>query len=255
MIKISTFILILSFCLPITGLAQSPLKICVDNRYWYPFVYQEESRPAGMFVEMVREAFYRAKIPIEILAVPIKRCVNILGRTGKIDAAIGLPYTAKYNELLEYPADATEENSAWRLMQVDFNLVTPIASKFEFSGQLNDIPPPIRIPKAYTNIIHYFESQGIRVETSKEDESTFYKLIRDKEGSLITTSIMADRLGEATRFKNKFVVHPKPIASISYFLTFFSSSRSDPELRQTIWRQISALRDDYIFMLQLLSKY
>ena len=145
-------------------------------------------------------------------------------------------------------------------MQVDFNLVTAKNNPFDFTGELTNIPQPIRIPYAYSNIIQKINQQGIEVETSKQDESTFYKLLRNQKGSLVTTSILTDRFDDSARFRDKFTVHPIPIASLSYFLVFFNSGMLDSdlvdtELRQKVWADITALRDDYIYMLQLLSTY
>lgn len=251
--------LLLIMCLlllPLTGFTK-PLKICVDNRYWYPFSYQEANKTKGIFIEMAKTALAKNGIKAEFITMPIKRCIKILGPSGKVDAAIGVPYDKKLNESLYYPADANLSSpSQWRLMQVDFNLVTSIDNSFDFTGELtNDIPQPIRVPRAYSSIIHKINEKGIAVETSKEDESTFYKLLRNKEGSLITTSILTDRFDDTARFRDKFTVHPVPIASHSYFLVFINSELIDEKSRQKIWSDITTLRDDYIYMLQLLSTY
>jgi len=259
--------------LPAVSFAMKPLKICVDNRYWYPFVYQESNKAKGIFIEMAKTALMKNGIKAEFVVMPIKRCINILGPSGKVDAVIGIPYDKKLNKSLYYPTDADLPSpSQWRLMQVDFNLVTAKDNPFDFTGELTNIPQPIRIPYAYSNIIDKINQQGIEIETSKQDESTFYKLLRNNKGSLITTSILTDRFDDSARFRNKFTVHPIPIASLSYFLVFFNSAmvnsamdnsdsdiinsaRVNAELRQKVWSDITALRDDYIYMLQLLSMY
>lgn len=247
--------------LPTLSFAMKPLKVCVDNRYWYPFVYQETNKAKGIFIEMAKAALTKNGIKAEFVVMPIKRCINILGPSGKIAAVIGIPYDKKLNKILHYPADADLSSpSKWRLMQVDFNLVTAKNNPFDFTGELTNIPQPIRIPYAYSNIIQKINQQGIEVETSKQDESTFYKLLRNQKGSLVTTSILTDRFDDSARFRDKFTVHPIPIASLSYFLVFFNSGMLDSdlvdtELRQKVWADITALRDDYIYMLQLLSTY
>ncbi len=263
--------IILLLLLPTASFAMKPLKVCVDNRYWYPFAYQEKSIAKGIFIEMAKTALAKNGIEAEFVVMPIKRCINILGPSGKVAAVLGTPYNKKLNDTLYYPADAhLSSPSQWRLMQVDFNLVTSNTNPFDFTGELANIPQPIRIPYAYSNIIEKINEQGIDIETSKQDESTFYKLLRNNKGSLITTSILTDRFDDTDRFRDKFTVHPIPIASLSYFLVFFNSgivnsnrvnsdtvnsAIVDAELRQKIWADITALRDDYIYMLQLLSIY
>lgn len=134
-------------------------------------------------------------------------------------------------------------------MQVDLNLVTSKNSLYDFSGKLNTIPQPIRIPKAYLNIIKKIQTANIPVEISQQDESFFYKLIRDNTESLITFSIMAVRQNENEKFKDKFIVHPHPIASLS----FFETPATNSEIHKKVWMNIEYLRNDYVFMLQLLS--
>ena len=242
--------------LPFMCSATQPLRICVDNRYWYPFSYQEANEEKGIFIEMAKTALAKNGIKAEFITMPIKRCINILGPSGKIDAALGIPYDKKVNERFYYPADAhLPSPSQWRLMQIDFNLVTLKSNAFDFIGELTSIPQPIRIPHAYSNIIQKIKEKGIEIETSKQDESTFYKLLSNNDGSLITTSILTERFDDNIRFKDKFTVHPIPIASLSYFLVFFNSAIVDEKLRQKIWSDITTLRDDYIYMLQLLSTY
>jgi len=252
-IKILTCLLITFIAIPI--LAKDRLSICIDNRDWYPFSYHQNGQAKGIFVELTKAALKHSKVEADFLAMPMKRCINVLARQGKVDAVIGLPFDSTLSDKLFYPEDAKLETSRWRLMQVDFNLVTPKNSNYDFSGKLNTIPQPIRIPKAYLNIIKKIQAANIPVEISKQDESSFYKLIRDNTGSLITSSIMAVRQDENEKYRDKFIVHPYPIASLSFFLAFFDTPATTSDLHKKVWMNIEYLRNDYVFMLQLLSEY
>lgn len=255
MTKIKFLLSLLITFISISCFANDRISICIDNRDWYPFSYHEKGQAKGIFVELTKAALKHSKMEANFLVMPMKRCINILARQGKIDAVIGLPFDLALNDKLHYPEDAIQETSRWRLMQVDFNLVTPKNSLYDFSGKLNTIPQPIRIPKAYLNIIKKIQTANIPVEISQQDESSFYKLIRDNTGSLITSSIMAVRQDENEKFKDKFIVHPHPIASLSFFLAFFETPATTPELHKKVWMNIEYLRNDYVFMLQLLSEY
>jgi len=255
MTKNQLLTLLLITFLSMSCLASERISICIDNRDWYPFSYHQDGQAKGIFIELTKAALKHSKIEADFLVMPMKRCMNVLARQGKIDAVIGLPFDLALNDKLHYPEDAALETSRWRLMQVDFNLVTPKNSSYDFSGKLNTIPQPIRIPKAYLNIIKKVKAANIPVEISQQDESSFYKLIRDNTGSLITSSIMAVRQDETEKFRDKFIVHPYPIASLSYFLAFFDTKATNPELHKKVWMNIEYLRNDYVFMLQLLSEY
>ncbi|WP_143085075.1 hypothetical protein [Pseudoalteromonas denitrificans] len=235
--------------------ADNTLKICIDDREWYPFIYHQDGKAKGLFVEITKAALAHNKIDAKFLVMPMKRCINVFARQGKVDAVIGVPFDKTLANKLHYPDDAQSNTSRWRLMQIDFNLVTPVQSTYDFSGQFQTIPRPIRIPKAYSKIIQKMNAKNIPVEISKQDESSFYKLIRDNSGSLITSSIMAVHQDETEKFHDKFIVHPYPIASLSYFLAFFDTKATSPALHQKIWMNIEYLRNDYVFMLQLLSEY
>lgn len=236
--------------------AQQVMTICVDNKDWYPFSYLENNKPKGIFVAQVEAALLSQDIKIEFKVMPIKRCVYVLGKAGTIDGIIAVPFSQDLNQRLNYPLDAhLATNSRWRLLQIDFNLVTLQQDDYEFTGKLANIPQPIRIPINYKSIQERFNQAQISIDVSKEDESSFYKLIRDQTGSLITTSIMADKFDENNRYSEKFVVHPYPISSQSYFLAFFPNSKLSPQMQQIIWQELAKLREDYVFMLQLLAEY
>lgn len=78
--------------LPFISSATQSLRACVDNRYWYPFSYLEANEAKGIFIEMAKTALENNDIKIEFIVMPIKRCINILGSSGKIDAALSVPY-------------------------------------------------------------------------------------------------------------------------------------------------------------------
>jgi polar amino acid transport system substrate-binding protein len=237
-------------------MAQKSLRICLDNKDWYPFIYQKEGEAQGIFVELTKAALQHNKISAVFIVAPMKRCINVLAKNGEVDAVIGLPFSHELQQHLYYPKDAMQQTSQWRLMQVDFNLVTAKNDDYDFNGVIVEIPQPIRIAKAYVNIIEQLKKQNIQIEISKQDDSSFYKLIRDNKGSLVTSSIMALHQDENPKFSNKFIVHPEPVSSQSFYLAFFKDTgQSNTIIREKIWQNIAFLRDDYVFMLQLLSEY
>jgi polar amino acid transport system substrate-binding protein len=67
-----------------------------------PIVYLIDGKPAGFAIEILQEAFRRAKVPVEIRVMPWARCL-MEARSGRADAIFPTFITAQREEFLDFP--------------------------------------------------------------------------------------------------------------------------------------------------------
>ncbi|MDM8516501.1 hypothetical protein QUF76_09895, partial [Desulfobacterales bacterium HSG16] len=146
------------------------------------------------------------------------------------------------------------QESKWRIMQVDHMVITHMDSQYEFEGDIKTLPAPIRLPFGEA-LATDLEKAGLKVDMAKEARNNFRKLMRDKTGVVITTSVMAEEMNKQFEFKDKFIISPTPLASQSYFLAFSKKSEVSDDEKKKIWEEIARWRDDYLFMLQIFAQY
>lgn len=87
------------------------------------------------------------------------------------------------------------------------------------------------------------------------DAQNFGKLIRDRKGAVITTSVVAEIMNRKLKYRNKLKISATPVRSDSYYLVFSKKSRFAYTEKKRVWQEIARWRDDYIFMLQVYSQY
>lgn len=229
------------------------LKLAIDERNWYPFTYVDNNMPSGMHVELVKKALENLGHKFEIDYLPRRRCIFSLDQ-GSIDAMISVSYSNDISSSMAFPGDAAHNGeSDWRIMQVDQVVITPV-NNYEFDGKIEGLPEPVRIPHG-EGIAAEIKSKGKMTDEAKTDEQNFGKMLRDNDGCVISTTLIAEKMALEPRYKGRINIHAIPIASYSYHLGFSKKSQVTDEEKQKIWDEIRKLRNDYVFMLQLYSRY
>jgi len=246
------FFLISFICLclsPITIWAES-IVISVESREFYPFFFIEKEIPKGILLDMVKDGLKPLGINPKFKPLPLKRGLKMVER-GKVDAIIA-PRIKNKNFLL--PDDAFEKDiSAQRILQIDSVVVT-YKSDYEFLGDIKTLPIPIRITLG-DPIETLFKELGLSIDDASSGEHNVKKLMRDKKGCVITTSLKAMTWLENSKFQNNIDVSTEPVVSRSYFLIFSKKSRLGPDKIKRVWNEISKNRDDYIYPIKLFTAY
>jgi polar amino acid transport system substrate-binding protein len=241
--------------LPAQG-AQSDkeLLLCCDERDLYPFTYMLGDEAAGMYIDIVKEAASRCGYELKIKMYPLKRCIR-MAEHSEVDGIISVVYDRQNAPYFEYPPNTPNiKESEWAIMQVDEVLVTPIESDYEFTGKIRSLPAPVRVTEG-VSIAPYLRQAGLTVEESSADRQNLTKLVRDKTGSAVMSSVTAERLFQDEAFKGKIKISSSPLKSESYFLVFSWGSRLSPQERRKLWDEIAKVRKDYIFMMGAFSQY
>lgn len=254
MTRLVAAILLTGLTMPLSAFGAEVLTLCADERNWYPFTYQEAKQAKGMHIDIVTKALESLRYEFTITPLPRKRClINV--QNGETDGMISVAYDPELAETLDYPADAaTTQESQARMMQVDHVIVTARDDSYDFAGDLTTLPLPVRIPAGEV-ITERLRHAGLRVEEVKTDEQNFQKLLRDQQGVIITTSVIAETMNQRPEYAGKFTIHATPLISQSYHLVFSKKAPLSPEQKQAVWDAITTWREDYVFMLQVFAQY
>ena len=237
-----------------TALADSnSIKLNCSEGYWYPFLYPQDNQERGLMHDIVSKAFESLGIKVTFEPLPIRRAI-FYAQEGEADGVI-VDYHSDLAEFLDYPPDADKDvESPWRIMQVDNVVVSFADDPYEFEGDLQTLPLPVRVLRE-SAIITELNKAGKVVEDVNEDIQNFQKLLRDKRGVIITTTVIAEIMARDPFFKDKIRIQATPVDSVSYYLAFSKKSSLSSEDKERIWKEIARWRDDYIFMLQMFSQY
>ena len=247
-------LLILIFGLS-TGLAGAEtIKIATDMSNWYPFTFKEKGNSAGIHVDIVTKALIKLAYQPVFTTLAWKECLKKTA-SGTFDALVSGSYKAKRAQSLVYPPDAaTAVKSKWRIMQVEYVLVTPATQSYEYNGDMKTLPTPVRAPLGYS-IVDDLRTKGLKVITNNTRRN-LKSIDRLQQGCVVTPPENANRLIKELQLEDRLKIHAKPVKSKSYFMLFSKKAKnfSQPEIEK-IWDEIAKLRDDEQFMKQLFEKY
>ncbi|OUR99206.1 hypothetical protein A9Q81_11570 [Gammaproteobacteria bacterium 42_54_T18] len=237
------------------SLAAEPLKICTDVNFWYPFTFVKDGKPVGLHLDIISRAADSVGVPIEYTPLPWKRCLKEV-EGGSYDGIAVASYKDARAEFMHYPDDSVnEKRSVLRVMQVEYVVVTPAFSRYEYTGDVTTLPTPVRIPRGYS-IADDLKKKGVNVDSGAAgDENNIRKMLRAGKGSLVTLPQIVEVLGVRPEFKDKLKVSAKPLKSKSYYLTFSKKGKATVEIRKSLWREIAVVRENAVFMEAASSKY
>ncbi len=235
--------------------AKVRIKICTDENMWLPFTFKNKNGlAAGVHVDIVRQALNNLGYLAQFTPLPWKRCLSET-EEGKWDGIVSVSYKDERAVFLHYPDDAkTAERSEYRITQAEYVVITYKDDPYEYDGNPESLPQPIRLPAGYS-IVDDLKQKGIIAETAKGDQNNFAKLVRDKKGVVITLPDSAERFNSKEFFNGQLKINPKPYTSKSYFFGIAKKSALNEAARRAIWNEIARLREDKRFMEQVMSRY
>lgn len=231
------------------------IDVTFTDQEWYPFIYTEGGVPKGMHIDLVRDALNNLGYNPNFIMYPSRRGLVLLG-AGQVDALVSLPYSEQYSNLY-FPNGADKDTeSEYRIMQVDQALINYRDSNYKYKGDLSTIPAPVRLIFGMEDLGAILEDKKIPVEYVRAYEQNFKKIMRDKNGSIVTTTMIAEKYFEESTYRQHMKIQAVPITSQSYFLAFSkSNSKLSEDEKLKIWEEIKRLREDYVYMLQVYARY
>jgi len=251
------WVIVLMCCMIFSAVAkaESAIKICMDESDWYPFTIVKNGKGVGIHIDIIKEALSNLGYTYTFRIMPWKRCLNE-AKQGHFDAVATASFNQSRAEFLDYPKGAAKEHkSSYRVMQVEYVVVTLRDDSYKFDGDIKTIPRPIRAPRGYS-IVGDLEKQGLVVDdNSANDEINIKKLLREGRGSVVVIPEMVRMLSQQLAYKNKLTISEIPWKSKSYFLPFSKLSHLSDSAKTLIWSEIKKTREDALFMSQSAEKY
>lgn len=249
------FISFIIFSASTVATAAPSVSICSDSAFWYPFTFKNDSEVTGLHIDIIRKALKNSGISAEFKALPWKRCLKEV-ENGTIDAVAVASYKDKRAEFMRYPSDAkTNKKSDFRVSQVEYVVITPAGSDYQFAGDVTTIPEPVRAPRGYS-IADDLTKKGLSVDSGASgDENNLKKLLRDNDGSLVSIPEVMRKLAKSPTYEGKFKISEVPVKSKSYFLPFSKKSKLNDQQVQKIWDEIAKVRDDEALVAEFAAKY
>lgn len=230
-------------------------RVCLDESEWYPFTLVKNGTASGMHIDIIKRAFDRVGVAVRFSPMPWKRCLRE-AMQGRVDAVATASYSEERAVYLRYPdGAAAEQKSRYRVMQVEYVIMTVKTDPFKFDGNINMLPKPIRAPRGYS-VVADLNKLGLVVDdNSASDEINIKKLLREQKGAVVLIPEMAKKLGQRTSYKGRLKVSDKPWKSKSYFLPFSKDSNVSDTTIRAIWSEIEIARKDPKFMADQAAKY
>ncbi len=238
----------------------SSFTICTDTNFQFPFSFMKDQKPVGLHIDIIDAALHNLGITPEYKPTTWSVCLN-RAKSGMVDAVATAAYMEERGLYMYYPADATDTSqSSWRVSQVEYKVITPLLDKknkkkaYQFDGTIENIPEPVRVPTGYF-IVHDLGKAKLKVQEGTTSLENFQSLLKDKTGSVVDLSEVAQQLNLQPAFANQFYIHPKPLVIKSYYLAFSKSGHLSLQQAEQIWDAIAKVRNDKALMASFLKKY
>lgn len=236
--------LALLFSLQMAKASSAPLKICIDNNNWLPFIYLEGNQAKGIHIDIISSALDSLNYQYKFLPVPWKRCLKGLEK-GFYDAVATASFNNTRNQFLFYPQDAElNDRSEWRVSQVEYIIATSSNQPFAFQGDLTLVPQPIRVPRGYS-IAQDLKKKNIEVDDSSiNDMQNIKRLLREKNGSVITLPTVIDWYNE--NYQSDVIYGQQPLTSKSYYFAISRKGQLNKADINIIWQRIADSRSEVL---------
>lgn len=221
----------------------APVRICMEDGIWAPYLFVFADTPAGIHADMVRQALTDIGVPFQIQPMPWKRCLE-WSRLGKADALLSMGYTAEHAKHYFYPEDASESGtSAQRLTQVGYAVVVRKDTQFVWTGETRAIPQPAGIPLGH-GTADKLKALGIKVVYGSRYDDVFEMLIRHRVNSIVLSSELADLYLLPNQLGAQLLKYEPALTSKSLFLAVSRNGVVSNTDAQQIWEAIANVRNN-----------
>lgn len=248
-------IFLMTICFAEGVSSNNVIKVCLDESEWYPFTLVKSGKATGIHIDIITKALSNLGYVVEYRPMPWKRCLAEASQ-GRIDGVATASYKDERAEFLYFPADAdTAKQSEYRVMQVEYVVVTTAQENYRFEGDIKTIPQPVRAPRGYS-IVSDLSKQGLKVDdNAASDEINIRKLLRERRGSVVVIPELVRKLSQLPEYQNKITISDVYWKSKSYFFPIAKHSVLSERQRRRIWSEIRKIREDAPFMATVSEKY
>jgi polar amino acid transport system substrate-binding protein len=229
--------------------AQSkPFRLAYSDVSTYPWQVGEGldmAVPAGIAIDIIRQAAQDTGIAVEFLRLPNKRVLLEL-QSGVIDGAFIFSHNPERQTYAEYPRKNGVPDSSLRLARLSYYLYRKKNSPVMWNGsQFQGLQGPVGANSGYS-IIGDLRKLGVMVEEAKSTEQNFNKLQLGRLDAVATQDNIADPHLQKNQMHDIEKL-PVPLIEKDYFLIFnrHFAEKNRPQVER-LWNRISMIRDQMV---------
>ncbi|MGY3804775.1 hypothetical protein ACWNT8_11965 [Pigmentibacter ruber] len=235
------------------------LKICAND-----IRLEDPSAPnTNVSIDILKQAVSNMKkkldVNLKIDYMPWSRCLFLLEK-GEMDAALIASFKEERAKYLDYPPDAGGKEgrpcaSLYKIACSGYVVVTLKSNPFEFKGDVKLLPRPVRVARGYSIVSDLEDIFKNDLEVSKSDMINLQKLLRDKQGSVITHFAYILDLKKFQKLSEQLKIHKKFYVQKSYYIPFAKKSAFPKQYRLSLWNEIRNVYNNKELISNLISKY
>ena len=235
------------------------LKICANDLRLEDLSAPNTNVSVDILKQAVNNMKKKANIDLKIEYMPWSRCLLLLEK-GEMDAALIASYKEERAKYLDYPPDAGAKEgrpcaSLYKIGCSGYVVVTLKSDPFEYKGDVKLLPRPVRVARGYSIVSDLEDIFKNDLEVTKSDMINLQKLLRDKQGSVITHFAYILDLKKFQKLSDQFKIHKKFYVQKSYYIPFSKKSSFPKQYRISLWKEIRNIYNNKELISNLISKY
>ncbi|MDO8330950.1 MAG: hypothetical protein Q7T36_10830 [Fluviicoccus sp.] len=195
------------------------------------------------YVELMNLAAEKAGHTLSAVPMNWEDCQEMV-KQGQFDGAMPAIWNDKRAEFLHMPADAgTNLDTPFALAKLDYALITPVGSSYEYNGVITSVPQPILVPEGYVLAKEIAKLDPSLKITSigADDYDNFVRLTRGEPGSVIALKQYAKKVLKKPQFRKTLKLSKKTVFAKTFFMAFSKKSVSADEVMK-MWKNIPVIK-------------
>lgn len=235
------------------------LKICAND-----LRLEDPSAPnTNVSIDILKQAVINLKKKVDVVLkieyMPWSRCLFLLEK-GDMDAALNASFRDERSEFLDFPPDAGGKEgkpcaSLFKIACSGYVVVTLKSNPFEYKGDPKQLPRPVRVASGYSVVNELEAIFKNELEISKSDVINLQKLLKDKDGCVITHFAYILDLKKFQKLSDQIKIHKKFFVQKSYYIPFSKKSAFPKQHRINLWNEIRNVYNNKELISNLISKY
>lgn len=246
---------LLLFSMPLWA---APLQICYEDNEHSPALPRQMVdgiAAYGAHSQIATLAFNLAGVAIELHRMPWKRCLHE-ATIGKMDAVIGIGWTAQRQQQLAFPLDAQQQpDASLSLMQVDYHIYTHQQQPLFWDGsRLSGLKFGLSAPQGFVVEQKLKQLNALSTLPSGLNAGLELVLNRRLDGYVLAEFVADAQLKQHPKAALIKKLQP-PFYQQPLFLAFSRQlAQQQPDVIQQVWLQIPKARDTIAKEAEPLSK-
>lgn len=205
------------------------------------------AEPPGLALDVLNQASNQLEIEINYLRLPGKRVLDYIA-TGEVDGGFIFSYNANRARFADYPMQNGTLDSTKRIAKLGYYFYKLKQHSLDWNGSNFDkLEDKLIAAHLGFSITEQLKQNNILVHEAKNTEQLFHMLRSKRIDAIAIQDTMAQQYLKDKPWSDQIEQVFPAITTKDYFLIFgLQFSKDNPELVQTIWQTVGAVREDVI---------